>query len=108
MATINKNTYFIVKDKHGNDYLCPLNVVKLPGTVITQKTSAEKKSGLVFLWHKVYLHRLAGHCLFDVFFRDTQKMKDMVETRVRQSHVGNPIQCLFCIVGNSQTRLGQH
>ena len=29
MATINKNTYFIVKDKHGNDYLCPLNAVRV-------------------------------------------------------------------------------
>ena len=28
MATINKNTFFSVKDKHGNDYLCPLNALK--------------------------------------------------------------------------------
>lgn len=28
MATITKNTYFIVKDQHGDDYLCPLNSVK--------------------------------------------------------------------------------
>jgi len=28
MATINKSTYFIVKYKHGNDYLCPLDAVK--------------------------------------------------------------------------------
>jgi hypothetical protein len=28
MATTNKNTYFIVKDKHGNNYLCPLDAVK--------------------------------------------------------------------------------
>jgi hypothetical protein len=29
MAAINKNTYFVIKDKHGNDYLCPLNAVKV-------------------------------------------------------------------------------
>lgn len=25
MAKINKNAYFIVKDKHKNDYLCPVD-----------------------------------------------------------------------------------
>lgn len=43
MATKNENTYFIVKDKHGNYYLCLLNAVKLTGTVVTQKPSADKK-----------------------------------------------------------------
>jgi len=28
MATNNKNTYFVVKDKHGNNLLCPLHAVK--------------------------------------------------------------------------------
>jgi hypothetical protein len=28
MATINKNTYFAITDKYGNDYLCLLNAVK--------------------------------------------------------------------------------
>ena len=28
MATMIENTYFIVKDQNGDDYLCPLNSVK--------------------------------------------------------------------------------
>lgn len=28
MATINKKTYYIVKDKHGHNYRCPLDAVK--------------------------------------------------------------------------------
>ena len=28
MATSTKNTYFIVKDRNGDDYLCPLNSVR--------------------------------------------------------------------------------
>ena len=28
MATINDETYLIVRDEHGDDYLCPLNSVK--------------------------------------------------------------------------------
>ena len=27
MATIKNETYFVVRDKHGDDYLCPLNSV---------------------------------------------------------------------------------
>ena len=37
MATKNKNTYFIVKGKHGNDYLCPLNAVKVRDAVSDQE-----------------------------------------------------------------------
>jgi hypothetical protein len=65
--------------------------------LLLKKQAQIKKSGLVFLWHKVFVHRLAGHCLLDVFFRDTQKMKDMVETRMGQNHVGNLIQCIFSL-----------
>jgi hypothetical protein len=36
MATINKNTYFAITDKHGNDYLCPLNAVKARDAVSDQ------------------------------------------------------------------------
>ena len=28
MAAINEKTYFVVRDKHGDDYLCPLNSVR--------------------------------------------------------------------------------
>jgi len=52
MITINKNTYFIVKDKYGNDYLCPLNAVKDRDAVSDQeldecveKDVAERYSG---------------------------------------------------------------
>jgi hypothetical protein len=37
MAMINKNTYFIVKAKNGNNYLCPLNAVKDRDTVSDQE-----------------------------------------------------------------------
>jgi hypothetical protein len=28
MARINKNSYFIVKDKHGSNYLCPFDSIQ--------------------------------------------------------------------------------
>lgn len=28
MDTINSEEYFVVRDKHGDDYLCPINAVK--------------------------------------------------------------------------------
>ena len=37
MTTLNKNKYFKVKDKHDNDYLCPLDAVKDRDTVSDQK-----------------------------------------------------------------------
>ena len=33
MATIKNETYFVVRDKHGDDYLCPLNSVGNKGTL---------------------------------------------------------------------------
>ena len=37
MATIKKNTYFVVKDKHGDDYLCPLDAVQDSNAVSDQE-----------------------------------------------------------------------
>ena len=28
MATVNNQTYFVVRGEHGDDYLCPLNSVR--------------------------------------------------------------------------------
>ncbi len=52
MAPKNKNTYFIVKDKHGNDLLCPLHTVKNKNAVFdsefnecVEKDVVERYSG---------------------------------------------------------------
>jgi hypothetical protein len=57
---------------------------------------------------KPILENFAGHGLFNIFFRDPQKMKDMVEPGLGQGHVGHPLQALFGVVSDAQTRLGQH
>jgi len=33
MATVKNQTYFVVRDKHGDDYLCPLNSVRNKETI---------------------------------------------------------------------------
>ncbi len=33
MATVNNETYFVVRDEHGDDYLCPLNSVRNKDTI---------------------------------------------------------------------------
>jgi hypothetical protein len=33
MATVNNETYFVVRDEHGDAYLCPINSVKNRGTI---------------------------------------------------------------------------
>jgi hypothetical protein len=37
MARITDKTYFIIKDEHGTDYLCPLNAVKDRNAVSDQE-----------------------------------------------------------------------
>ena len=33
MATVKNQTYFVVRDQHGDDYLCPLNSVRNKETI---------------------------------------------------------------------------
>jgi hypothetical protein len=52
MAAINNETYFVVRDEQGNEYLCPINSVKNRDTITedeldscVEKDIAERYSG---------------------------------------------------------------
>ena len=49
---------------------------------LVPKTGAREDSLRLFFLGLLGLYRLAGHGLFNIFFRDAQEVKDMVEAGV--------------------------